>query len=268
LLGPILRSRRGRILKAAHDDTDGVAKRSALVLAPHPDDETLGCGATILRKVAAGTPVTVVVVADGRHSHRSEHITAEGLGAMRRAEMVEAGRRLGLPTDALRQFGYEDRTLPEHEDELVPRIADLVDELRPDEVYVTGVFEPLPDHAALGRATRRALARTGHDCLLMEYPIWLWSQVWHTISVPLPTRLSATRAAAAVLLSRRGAATVRTDGFAAAKQHALDAHVSQLRRPVGIPDTADWHGLPDPVIAAAADTVEVFIPWQRPAPRP
>ena len=57
--------------RTAHDLTDVVATRSALVLAPHPDDETIGCGATILRKVAAGTPVTVFVATDGRHSHRS-----------------------------------------------------------------------------------------------------------------------------------------------------------------------------------------------------
>jgi len=49
----------------ARDDTATSAARSALVLAPHPDDETLGCGATILRKRAAGTPVHVLIVTDG-----------------------------------------------------------------------------------------------------------------------------------------------------------------------------------------------------------
>src|SRR5829696_1206258 len=55
----------------ARDETAAVAARGCLVIAPHPDDETLGCGATIARKRAAGTPVRVVIVADGRYAQRA-----------------------------------------------------------------------------------------------------------------------------------------------------------------------------------------------------
>src|SRR5215469_15626989 len=136
-----LRFRRRQILGKARDETEAVTGRSALVLAPHPDDETLGCGAVILRKVAAGTPVTVVVVADGRHSHRSRYLTPEEVGKLRHDEMIEASRRLGLQPESLRQLGYEDRGLTAKEDELVGVVDDLITELSPDEVYVTGAFE-------------------------------------------------------------------------------------------------------------------------------
>src|SRR5271166_3569230 len=43
--------------RGAEDMTFQMATRSCLVLAPHPDNETLGCGATIMRKLAAGTRV-------------------------------------------------------------------------------------------------------------------------------------------------------------------------------------------------------------------
>jgi N-acetylglucosamine malate deacetylase 1 len=42
-----------------------------VVLAPHMDDEVLGCGGTMARQVAAGSDVTVIFLTDGRHGdHR------------------------------------------------------------------------------------------------------------------------------------------------------------------------------------------------------
>lgn len=263
MLGYALRLRRRRIRSVARDDTDRVAQRSALVLAPHPDDETLGCGGVILRKVAAGTPVTVVIVSDGRHSHRSEYLTPQGVAELRYAEMVEAGRRLGLPADCLHQLGFEDRRLTEHEDELVEVVDSLVAELRPDEVYVTGAFEPHPDHSALGRAARHALQRHRQPPLLLEYPIWMWSQMWDTgVDAPWRTRVATAKAAAELLLLRRAPTKVRAGEFVASKLHALDAHASQLGRPAGVPTSERWWGLPRPLLDAAADSVELFVPWQ------
>jgi hypothetical protein len=73
VVGWARRGIRSALKWSARDFTDSAAGRAALVIAPHPDDETLGCGATILRKVSAGSSVTVLIVTDGRHSHRSAH---------------------------------------------------------------------------------------------------------------------------------------------------------------------------------------------------
>jgi LmbE family N-acetylglucosaminyl deacetylase len=263
VLGYALRYRRRRIRGAARDETDAVVRRSALVLAPHPDDETLGCGAVILRKLAAGTPVTVVVVADGRHSHRSGYLTPEGVGALRRTEMLEVGRRLGLPPKSLRQLGFEDRTLTRREDDLVGVVGELITELNPDEVYVTGAFEPHADHSALGRATRRALEQRDEPPLLMEYPIWMWSQMYDGgTPAPLRIRMATAKAALDLLFLRRKPAKVRAAEFVAGKMHALEGHASQLGHPAGIPSDEHWWALPQPLLDAAADNVELFVPWR------
>lgn len=241
---------------SARDVTVTTAARSALVVAPHPDDETLGCGAAILHKAAAGSPVTVLVVTDGSGSHRSAHLPPARLVALRRAEMGEAARRLGLsPERDVRWAGLVDGTVSDHEDRLVEVIASLVARLRPDEVYTTCADEPHPDHAAVGRATRRAVRASGGATQLLEYPVWLWG-AW-----PLHRhdRLGSVADAVGRVVRRRAVA-VRTGTHREAKWHALQAHGSQLHRPATVPTTEEWATLPAPVLAAAADDVELFFP--------
>ena len=237
------------MVRLARDVTAATAVRSALVLAPHPDDETLGCGATILRKVAAGATVTLVVVTDGRHSHRGAGIGPGGLAELRRGELAEAAKRLRLPAGAVRWAGFEDGALSAREPDLTRAVQHLVDELRPDEVYATSALEPHPDHAALGRAARAAAG----PAVLFEYPVWLWR------SWPLQrgARLRST-VDAAVRVAGRGAVKVRTGEYLAGKLHALDAHDSQLRRPARLPDSVPWAVLPQSVLDAAAAPAELF----------
>lgn len=252
------RAVRAGMVAAARDETDAASVRSALVVAPHPDDETLGCGAAILRKVAAGTPVTVAVVTDGRHSHRTSHLTPDALAELRRAEMHEAAHRLGLGPDAVRWLGVTDGTVPARESDLAARLAGLIAELRPDDVYATAADDGHGDHAAAGRAARAAVRATDGRVRLLEYPVWLWTS-W-------PLRRGA-RARSTVDAARRLAARqvvrVRTGAYREAKLHALDAHRSQLRRPAGVPADVAWPVLPPAVLSAAAGT-ELFFPW-RPA---
>jgi LmbE family N-acetylglucosaminyl deacetylase len=229
------------------------AARSALIISPHPDDETLGCGATVALKLAAGHAVTVLMLTDGRHSHRSATLPAPELGALRRAELAEAMRRLGLPDGALRWAGLVDGSVSDGEEELVGLIRSMIEELQPDEVYVTCAEEPHPDHAAAGRAARRATA--GGAVQLLEYPVWLWGSWPMRRHDRLRSTLDAAR-----LGARRGAVVVRAGDHLTTKQFALRAYESQLRRPAQVPADEVWHGLPAGVLRAAAEPVELFLP--------
>lgn len=238
----------------ARDTTELADGRSALVVAPHPDDETLGCGGVILRKLAAGSAVTVLMVTDGRHSHTSSVIGADELAALRRQELHEAAGRLGLPDGAVRWVEIEDGRVVANEGRLVAVIQDLLAELRPDDLYATSAAEPHPDHAAVGRAARRAAQLTG-DVTLFEYPIWLWG------SWPLQpgNRIGSVVEAVRRLAGDR-AVIVHIEDVAKAKLHALEAHQTQLRRPTNIPDGDQWDVLPHQVMSSAAEPVEMFFP--------
>jgi hypothetical protein len=96
----------------------------------------------------------------------------------------------------------------------------------------------------------------GHDGRrVLEYPVWLWG------SWPLRRgdRLGSTIDAAGRLAGRR-AVKVSTEGFLAGKQHALEAHESQLRRPPAVPEGDEWAGLPAAILATAAEPYELFMP--------
>lgn len=89
-----------------------------LVMAPHPDDESLGCGGIIQTTVERHIPVRVVFFTYGDNNQWSfilyrkhpvlESKAVEGMGLMRRGEAIQATRLLGLETNQLTFLGYPD----------------------------------------------------------------------------------------------------------------------------------------------------------------
>jgi LmbE family N-acetylglucosaminyl deacetylase len=236
----------------ARDLTADIATRSCLVVAPHPDDETIGCGATIARKAAAGTPVTVVVISDGSRSHTSDRVTPTELAAIRRAEAEAAVRALG-ETVQVRFWDLPDGDLAAHRAELTERLADLVDQVRPADVLSPSVAEPPADHHEVAGAVRDALRRARTGPRLLEYPIWLWSRwPWtgerstlHRLTDPFTGTL------------RTPVAKVSTAGVLDHKRAALAEYATQMTRFRGDPD---WAPLPRPLVDRALGSHEIFFP--------
>lgn len=208
-LNPVLKVAALRALRRVGTDvTEVTARRACLVVAPHPDDETLGAGATIMRKVDAGTPVHVVVATDGSKSPVGD--PAE-VAALRSAELRAACSVLGLSEADVTRLGFVDAELAGKEEALAAAIAEVVAAWRPTEVLVTGENDPHEDHAVVGAATRRALAGTG--VRLLAYPLWQYDR---------PLRL--------LRQLRRGLRPelVRTDGYRERKRRAIAAYPSQM----------------------------------------
>lgn len=152
--------------------TQEIARSSLLVLAPHPDDETLGCGATIVNCRGAGRPVTVAVASDGRRGQAGFAPSAQ-VAAVRRDELAKGLSELCEPE--LVWLGHADGTLADQEADMSAQIEELVLEHRPGHLLSTSASDPHPDHAALGRAARTVARRTGVS--LLEYPIQQWTSL-------------------------------------------------------------------------------------------
>lgn len=138
-----------------------------LLLAPHPDDETLGAGGLILRLRSKGVPVTVVAVTDGEHAYAD----APALGPVRVKEQAEALDRLGVPGHRIHRFHLPDRYVADHEDELARRLLSL---LSPGMHLVAPWPQDFhPDHEAVGRAAARAAQSLG-GVNVTYYLFWTW----------------------------------------------------------------------------------------------
>jgi LmbE family N-acetylglucosaminyl deacetylase len=128
-----------------------------LVLAPHPDDEVIGCGGVVAQHLASCRAVRIVIATDGAaaadvvdraaYSEQRERETRAGLDA------------LGAATDlTIRFLGYPDRSLAAHTDALQRDLADELTTFAPDLVLAPSPIEIHPDHSALADALARLIA--------------------------------------------------------------------------------------------------------------
>ena len=219
--------------------------RRTLIVAPHPDDETLGCGGTIARLRSLDAPVTVAVAADGSRSHR-HLLAAEDLRERRAAELVAACAELGVGQGNVVRLGFEDGTLDTHRDDLERAIANLLAERDIERLFVPLRAERISDHVAVHDAgLAAARARSDRVVEVFEYPVWLWN-VWPFVrpdAFGLRGRLRAARESCTALV-----ATLRLDrqvelgALSAVKSRALARHETQMRR---IVDDPRWLTLAD-----------------------
>jgi N-acetylglucosamine malate deacetylase 1 len=124
----------------------------ALVLAPHPDDETLGCGGVIRSLVESKKLVKVVFLTSGDKGdpahplsgikHSEEHITDYSL--MREKEAIKALRVLGVSDYEFLRF--PDRELYLHSGKILERLLKITGEYAPDAVFSPSIIELNPDH--------------------------------------------------------------------------------------------------------------------------
>ena len=144
-----------------------------VVVAPHPDDETLGLGATIAQLVASGVDVQVVSVSDGGAAQPGATASERTrLATTRRHELRRATAVLSVPAPV--SLGLPDGQLADHEDTAHRFARRGPRGCRRPAAWCAATWrgDGHPDHEAVGRAAAPACARTGAE--LLEYPVWMW----------------------------------------------------------------------------------------------
>lgn len=144
---------------------------SALVLAPHPDDETIGCGGTIALQRAAGDDVHVVVLTDGAAGLSRADQERDAYVALREGELSAAVAALGDPR--LTCWRLPDRGLDAQREVLRERLRGLIEAERPGRIYCPSPLEVAPDHIACWRALAEVLTELPERPELWAYEIWV-----------------------------------------------------------------------------------------------
>lgn len=140
-----------------------------LVISPHPDDESIGCGGTLRGHVVAGDKVQVVFLTSGEGGGHGR--PPEETALRREREASAAAAILGF---AEIDFWREPDGKLRATRCAVERLRQKVKEWRPDILYVTHEREMHPDHRAAARLVRQALLRFRSPLkpVVLMYEVW------------------------------------------------------------------------------------------------
>lgn len=164
----------------------------AVVVSPHPDDETFATGGLLWLLRTRGCRVLVVAVTDGGSSHPATTTrSATDLARRRRAEQVAALAHLGIDATDVVGLGMPDTAVSGQEAELTDVLASLTGS--GDWLIAPWEADGHRDHDAAGRAAGRAAGVSG--ARLLRYPLWAWHwtrpghpalRSWRPLRIDLP----------------------------------------------------------------------------------
>ncbi len=175
---------------------------SLVVVAAHPDDETLGAGGIIHACAQRGVPVEVVIVTDGAASHPGDVLTP-----LRRAREAHSALAVLAPRARLTMLGFADGQTRDHRRAITVALAEAL-AAAPERSTVLAPWrgDGHRDHRVVGEV----VASLVPPARLQEYPVWMWH--WGHPDHP------------DVEWGRMRAATIDP----AIKQRAIDAYSSQV----------------------------------------
>jgi LmbE family N-acetylglucosaminyl deacetylase/protein-L-isoaspartate O-methyltransferase len=204
---------------AALPPLDLVGVDRLVVVAAHPDDETLGAGALIAESARRGIRISVLIVTDGAASHPgSTSTTSDDLRTRRAGEAVDALRLLA-PDAGLRLLDLPDGAVLENRAAVADAVAAVLDEAEGSVLLAsTWRGDGHRDHRIVGEVCAELAA--ARATRFVEYPVWLWHWATpHDADVPWADFVALSPGADVL----------------AAKAAAIDAHDSQVRALSGLP---------------------------------
>lgn len=172
-------------LRSIHE----IAASSVLVVAPHPDDETLGCGGAIASLCSLGCSVRVLVISDGTQSHpHSRQYPSAKLRALRESETRSAMAILGVNTADIMFLGLPDGSVPGNAmgefsasvsaslrfSEAVHRCCRVLAVWQPTLIFAPWRDDPHLDHRATWQLISAVVKTLSLSVRVVEYPIWDW----------------------------------------------------------------------------------------------
>lgn len=150
-----------------------------LIVAPHPDDEALGCAGLILHLRSQHIPVWVVFMTSGGASHpNSKDYPPQILASLREKEALKACEILGVSPSEVFFLRQPDSFLIhmklEKKKAIASEISKLLGKLEVNSVLLPWRREPHLDHQVTYEIGAEAIAAVSQEIQVIEYPIWLW----------------------------------------------------------------------------------------------
>lgn len=135
---------------------DKLPGTKVLAIAPHQDDESIGCGGTLAKHTKAGGRLEIVFCTSD--------------GEKRMYEAKDAAKILGSRISHFLQF--ETRSLYKNTNLLAEKFTELFNRVRPDVVFLPFMIDNHQDHIAISRAFAKAYKNKSIDCFVYAYSVW------------------------------------------------------------------------------------------------
>ena len=153
--------------------------KKTLVLAPHPDDETFGCGGLIASKIKQGTEVYILFFTRGERS--LSFVDDEEVKEKRTESAYMAAKILGIDEKNISWLDLPDGSIPRKDqvefDKMKKEVEQIIDENEIAEIFAPHYMEGWSDHlAAYEAATDIANSYDGQVTLYL-YWVWAWYYV-------------------------------------------------------------------------------------------
>lgn len=146
--------------------------KRVVIVAPHPDDEVLGCGGLMQQLILLNCKILILAVTNGTQSHpNSRKYSPDQLNILRPQESLEALNCLGVLQSTERvELNLLDGQIHLQTDQLWQSLDNII---QADDILICSyVFDGHPDHEAVGK-TVQAYA-TAKQILYLHVLIWAW----------------------------------------------------------------------------------------------
>ena len=148
-----------------------------VIIAPHPDDEVIGCAGLIQALVERGVPPHVIILTGGEGSHRGCCDTPDShIIAARQQLTTKAMETLGLPESHIHHLKYPDGGIDFAHSE-TENLKALLVQLSPKALFLPHWGEGWSDHTKVAGIVKELTKQLTAD--IYEYCVWMWYyNVW------------------------------------------------------------------------------------------
>lgn len=143
------------------------------IVAPHPDDEAIGCSGLIQRLLKEAKEVHVIILSGGEQSHATCcNINKQDVIEARKKLSLQATAILGLPQQNLHQLNYPDGNIRFNHPE-TERLQTLLKILQPTAIFIPHRKEGWSDHLEANSIVQKLLQKD-KTIPIYEYCVWFW----------------------------------------------------------------------------------------------
>lgn len=142
--------------------------KSMLILAPHQDDEAIGCGGALVLQLRTGNGAAIVLMQDGADGHEELGMSRQALTELRNEESRKAAAAVGVDPPVF--LGYA--SLAENARQASEQVRGIIRQRKADAVFVPFVLDAHPDHRWANYILAEALKGIDWNVRIFGYEVW------------------------------------------------------------------------------------------------